>query len=241
MRLRAALAILALASLLHAEPKKPPRLDPLLVLDLDLRAVKSGDWIEYASVLKAANGKDERWTSRLACVEAGEKTVTIETERDAGEGRLWRLEVDRADGAIRAAWWGPAGGEGVAVQPPDPAKARSKPPRRSGKGSVTHEEVEAGGKTLPASKLDATIEEVDPNEKKPSAERYRWVRWHSPDLPFPRWVRHGGKEHDTVEWDAECGESGGVARMRFEYEDGETLTMEATGWGNDAKAKLSVK
>jgi len=233
--------LLPCAAVLLSEPKKPPKPDHALLTDLDLRSVKPGDWIEYDGTLSPAKGKDERWTSRLACVGGDDESLRIETDRnqDCPDGTTWLVEAVRADSSIRRFWWGQSGGAGTAVEAP--AARPKRPPRLEGRGVVSKETLEIGGRKVECIKLACDVAETASGGKGKETESYRWTRWLSKELPFPRFVRQGGAEFDRIEWEGEIPESASVVKMVFEYPEGDVVTTVARGWGTDAKGSLEVK
>lgn len=235
MRRFAALLLLAVACRSAVPEPKNPRPDPALVAEFDLRAVRDGEWVEYDCSLRSKDGKEERWSYRLACVGAAAETVRIETDRDlAGpEGSTWLVEAARADGTIGRFWRGRRGGEGEEVQAP---KARSpRAPLRRGKGTVSTEMLKLGDREVECTKLVCEVTETPAGGKEKDAETYRWTRWTAKEIPFPRHVRRDG-----FDWDGDPGDSGAVAKMVFEYPDGDVVTTVARAWGTDAKPSLAV-
>ncbi|MBI2920586.1 MAG: hypothetical protein HYY18_05830 [Planctomycetes bacterium] len=234
MRPHAVLLVFALASLATPEPKKP-RPDPALLAEFDLRGVREGEWVEYDCSLRSKEGKEERWSYRLACVGGGEETIRVETDRDqAGpEGSTWLVEAARADGSIRRYWHGKCGGAG---EPVDAPRGRSpKPPVREGKGTVSRETLKIGDRELECVKLVCEVTETPAGGGEKDRETYRWTRWMAKEIPFPRRVTR-----DRLAWEGEPGDSGAIAKMVFEYSDGVVVTTIARAWGADAEATLAV-
>ncbi len=219
------LAVLAASAV--TEPGEAPDADLTVLEGLDLATVRAGDWVEMDSRLTAPGGHEERWSSRTECMEAGDGTLTLRSNRGVTGRRKgqWQVRVRRDGGAFEALWWVPEGGEPVAVEIPQARPKRG--PRLTGKGTVTRETITIAGRELACLRLACDVTETSGSRK----ETYRWTRWVSAEIPIPRFVKRGGAGEDGIEWDGEVPGSAGLARMTYEYPDGEEVVSEATGWG----------
>jgi hypothetical protein len=201
----------------------------------DWSAISAGDWVEFDVASSSPLDTSFHVRTRLACVAVDGRTAWVES-RDHIVARLFPghlvlCEIDRASGRIARAWWGAEGSVGK------PLEVRriptgSGPPGFDRRGRVESATLCFAGRPIGASKV--LLQERSTSSPWTS----RSAVWLSPEIPFPRRACVAAGD-EWVEWEGRAAK-GGVAREEFAGL-AVRMTTEVSGWGRDAKPRLSRK
>lgn len=201
----------------------------------DLAALRPGDWIEHEVLTASPFDGGAFVRTRLACVEADERTVWIEG-RDHLVARFFPgtivlYALDRATGVVREAWWGPEGGVGRPVSI-DRRVTGSQAAVVEWRGQAIPEDMAFGDRTLGCQRVLCRVRSAGGEFSASS------VAWLCPDVPFRR--RACLSIDDTkVRWDTPPPAPGGLVRETY---SGLTVKMvvRVVAWGKGAVRSLQT-